>query len=204
MNDDPGLKPFVLCVDLDGVVADYQQAFRAVVAAELGVDVSTLGPQDSWDFTTCNWGIRDRDHFLELHDTAVSRHSMFLSMPEIPGASDTLWRLSDEGVHIRVVTHRLVKHWNHDVVVADTVRWLQRPRSDGRPRVPYRDLCFVADKADVGGNLYIDDAPHNIRALREAGTHAAVFTASYNADVDGTRANTWDDVHRLVTEMRAR
>jgi 5'-nucleotidase len=210
MNHDPQRQPdagagttnsgraFVLCVDLDGVVADYETAFRSVVAAELGVDEASIPAQVSWDYTECGWGIRDRDHFLELHATAVARHAMFLTMPEIRGASDTLWRLSDRGVHIRVVTHRLVHHWNHDTVVADTVRWLQRPRSDGRPRIPYRDVCFIADKADVGGDLYIDDAPHNIAALRDAGTDAVVFTAGYNTFVDGPRAGDWDDIETLV------
>ena len=60
--------------------------------------------------------------------------------------ANALWALNDVDVHIRIVTHRLVHNWAHDLVVADTVRWLQMPCSDGRPRVPYRDICFVGQK----------------------------------------------------------
>ena len=109
--------------------------------------------------------------------------------------------LNDEfDVHIRIVTHRLVHNWAHDLVVADTVRWLQMPRQDGRPRVPYRDICFVGQKADVNGDLYIDDAPHNIANLRAAGLNAMVMTTGYNTHVDGLRANSWDDVYAYVAE----
>jgi 5'-nucleotidase len=195
-------RPFTLCVDLDGVVADYHRAFRTIVAEELGMDEAEMGVQTSWDFADCNWGIRDRDHFFELHQTAVTRYAMFLTMPEIADASDTLWKLSDEGVHIRVVTHRLINKWSYETVIGDTVRWLQRPRRDGRPRIPYRDVCFIADKADVGGDLYVDDAPHNIEALRSAGYNAAVFTAPYNTHVAGSRVSAWGEVYDMVQELR--
>jgi 5'-nucleotidase len=194
-------RPFVLCVDLDGVVADYTAAFRRVVATETESSPSNLRDPRSWNFADCGWGIRDSDHFLALHSAAVVDYRIFSTMPEIPGASDMLWALSDADVHIRIVTHRLVKHWNHDVVVADTVSWLQRPRFDGRPRIPFRDLCFIGDKAEVGGDLYLDDAPHNIANLRVAGITAAVFSAPYNKTVEGLRVDSWADVPTLVSAL---
>lgn len=192
--------PFVLCVDLDAVVGDYEAALSKVVSGVKGIPIEEIGPQTSWDFANCdNWPISSTEEFLELHKIGVSKWSMFLTMPEIEGASDTLWALNDElDVHIRVVTHRLVHNWAHDLVVADTVRWLQIPRTDGRPRVPYRDICFVGKKAEVGGDLYVDDAPHNIAALREAGRNAMVMTTGYNTHVDGLRADNWEDVYNYV------
>ena len=41
---------FVLGVDLDGVCADYNTAFRAAVARHRGVDPSTLTTEVTWDF----------------------------------------------------------------------------------------------------------------------------------------------------------
>lgn len=194
-------KQFVLCVDLDGVVGDYEAALARVVAGVKGLDAASIGPQTAWDFAECpNWPISTSEEFLDMHKLGVSKWSMFLTMPEIEGASDVLWALNDEfDVHIRVVTHRLVHNWAHDLVVADTVRWLQIPRSDGRPRVPYRDVCFIGRKADVGGDLYIDDAPHNIANLRAAGMNAMVMSTGYNQDVDGLRANSWNDVYDYVS-----
>lgn len=201
--------PFILCVDLDGVVADYQGEFRRRVAAARGVDPSTIEEQTSWDFESCpSWGIRDRDHFIELHNAAVA-DGMFATMPEIPGASDALWALSDAGVHIRIVTHRLVTHWSHHQVVSDTVAWLQAPRPDGRPRVPYRDLALLSLKGDLAGDVLVDDGPRNIevvRAARAQGKPAPlglVFDTAYNRHIPGPRAHNWDEVTERIEALRA-
>jgi 5'-nucleotidase len=195
--------PFVLGVDLDGVCADYTTAFRSIVAEERGIDESELGEQTSWKFDECGWGISNREEYTELHQAAVMKHRMFSTMPEIAGASDTLWKLSDAGVYIRIITHRLVMNWGHDIAVTDTVSWLQTPRSDGRPRIPYRDVCFCAKKADVGADLYIDDAPHNIAALRQSRNEAICFDASYNRELPGLRAADWDEVYEVVMQKLA-
>lgn len=193
-------KPFVLCADLDGVVADYENAFRAICATELGRDITELGPQTAWDFNVCDWGITDRDHFYELHNKAVVDHRMFATMSAIEGASDALWRLSDAGVWVRIVTHRLTVKNTHHVAISDTVSWLQQPRPDGRPLIPYRDICFIGDKSEVGGDCFIDDAPHNVAALREAGYTCLVMDTGYNQHVDGPRVHTWVEIEKIVLE----
>src|ERR1035438_1865565 len=131
---------FVLGVDLDGVCADYDSVFRQVVAREIGVDPASIGEQTTWNFADSGWPIRDLEHFQELHRLGVTAHRMFSTAPAIPGASDALWRLSDAGVYIRLITHRLYVSWDHAEVISDTVRWLQQPREDnGKPLISYRD-----------------------------------------------------------------
>ncbi len=88
---------------------------------------------------------------------------MFRTMPVVPGAAEALWRLSDAGVWIRLITHRLYANWGHAVAVADTVAWLDEHA------IPYRDLCFLGDKPQVEADAYVDDAPHNVEALRATG-----------------------------------
>jgi 5'(3')-deoxyribonucleotidase len=189
---------FLLCVDLDGVVGDYETAFRQFVAKDKGVDPSTLGVLDKWDFDGV-WGIKDREEYLDLHARAVTDGRIFATMPAVEHASDVLWDLNDSlDVHIRIVTHRLVVKGGHDCAVADTVTWLQQPREDGRPLVPYRDICFIAHKADVGGDMYIDDAPHNVESLRAAGFDTVVMDMPYNKHVVGPRAYTWHDMANFV------
>jgi 5'-nucleotidase len=193
-------EPFVLGVDLDGVCADYTKAFKGYVAKTLGVDETEMGPQNSWRIEECGWGVRDREHFVALHKAAVEQDGMFAYMPEIEGASDALWRLSDMGVYIRIITHRLVLNWGHEKAVSDTVAWLQATRPDGRPRIPYRDVCFCAKKADVGADLYIDDAPHNVANLRKMRNETICFDAPYNREVPGLRAHTWGEVIEIVEQ----
>lgn len=193
-----GAAPLVLGVDLDGCVGDYEAAFRRCVAAQLGVAPDTLGPQHTWDYAQVGWGIRDGAHFLDLHRRAVAGQRLFADMPVVPGAAEALWTLSDAGVRIRIVTHRLCVSGIHHTAVADTVAWLDAHD------IPYRDLCFVEDKTDVGTDVFVDDAPHNVTALRAAGTDVVVFDQRYNRHLPGRRARSWADVtrhvlHRLAT-----
>lgn len=46
------------------------------------------------------------------------------------------------------------------VAASQTIDWLDRQG------ILYRDLCLLPDKAAVGANLYIDDTPDNVEALR--------------------------------------
>ncbi len=186
---------FVLGVDLDGVCGDHTEAFRQVVAAELDVDPATLGPQTSWNYH--EWGLDD-DEFLRLHRKGVLEHRMFRSMPVMPGCAEALWRLSDAGVWIRLITHRLYTNWGHAVAVADTVAWLDQSG------IPYRDLCFLGQKPQVEADAYIDDAPHNIEELRATGSPVIVFDQPYNRHLDGPRARSWAEVEQLVLELIAR
>jgi 5'(3')-deoxyribonucleotidase len=188
-------RSFVLGVDLDGVCGDYTTAFREVVAADRGIDPAELPDERSWDFH--EWGILTAGEFDRLHRLAVLEHAIFRTMPALPGAAEALWRLSDAGVWIRIITHRLFVNWGHAVAVADTVAWLDQHG------VPYRDICFLGAKPEVEADCYLDDAAHNVLALREAGNHVIVYDAPYNRDVEGPRAGTWDEVEELVMERVA-
>jgi len=183
---------FVLGVDLDGVCADYTSAFAGVVAAAKGCTVAELPTGRSWDFE--EWELDAVGGFEAMHRSAVLDRRIFRDMPAIEGCAAALWRLSDAGVWIRIITHRLVVHWGHQIAVGDTVAWLD---ANG---VPYRDLCFLGRKPEVEADLYIDDAPHNVVALRAAGNDVVVFDQPYNQAVDGLRARTWADVETIVLD----
>jgi len=161
----------VLGVDLDGVCADYESALRRSVAARRGVDLSELPPQET------------TGHFAEWGLT--------------PAVAEVLWRLSDAGVWIRIITHRLLFNGLHEVSAADTAFWLDRHD------IPYRDLCFIGDKATVGSDLIVDDSPHNIAALRDAGRTAIVFDQRYNAHLAGPRITHWTEIEPLVAARLA-
>jgi 5'(3')-deoxyribonucleotidase len=64
--------------------------------------------------------------------------------------------------------------------------------------IPYWDLCFMKDKAAVGADLYIEDSPSNIQALRSDGHRTIIFSNSTNRTLPGARADTWQDVVNLI------
>ncbi len=185
---------FILGVDLDGVCADYNSGFRAVVAAEKGVDEGSLPFPTTWGYD--DWGL-STDDYLRLHKLAVVEKRMFRALPVMAGCPDSLWRLSDLGVWLRIITHRLYTNWGHAIVVSDTVAWLDEHR------IPYRDLCFLGNKPQVEADAYIDDAPHNIEALRAAGNQVIVFDQPYNRSLPGLRATSWVEVEELVADLAA-
>lgn len=187
--------PFVLGVDLDGVCGDYTAALRTVVAQERGVAPDSLGPQLTWEFS--EWGLTG-DDFDRYHRLAVLEHRIFREMEPIDGAADALWRMSDAGVWVRIITHRLCVNWGHAIAVADTVEWLDRSG------IPYRDICFLGRKPEVEAHAYIDDGAHNVEALRALGNDVVVFDQPYNQALDGPRATSWLEVESWVADQASR
>jgi len=188
-------RPFVLGVDLDGVCGDHNGAFRRIVAAERGVDPDSLPLERSWGFE--EWGLTEAD-FERLHEKAVVEYRMFRDMEPIHGVAETLWRLSDEGVWIRIISHRLYVNWGHAVAAGDTAAWLDRVK------IPYRDLCFIGAKGAIDADLYIDDGPHNIEAIQAAGREIVIFDQPYNRAMSGLRAHDWTEVEEITLDALAR
>jgi len=190
-------REFTIGVDLDGVVADYESRLREIASEILDEDPRSFPPARTWNLIESGWPFQDETHFLEIHRQAVQEHGLFRRLTPIPGASEALWRMSDAGVRIRIVTHRLVVNFAHAAAVSDTVNWLDDKR------IPYRDICFVRDKAEIGADLYVDDSPANIAALRAARGDdvAMVYNQLYNTHIPGLRAMNWDDV---LSEVAAR
>ncbi len=182
---------FVLGVDLDGVCAEHTRGFRRIVAERLDVPEESLSLDRGWNFE--EWGFGP-DDFEDHHRYAVTEGRMFRDLEVIDGAADALWRLSDAGVWIRIITHRLYVNWGHQVAAGDTVEWLDRSN------IPYRDLCFLGAKPEVEANLYIDDAPHNVEALRAAGNEVIVFDQYYNRHLGGLRATNWDEAEEIAMQ----
>jgi hypothetical protein len=106
--------------------------------------------------------------------------------------SAVLRRLSAKNIRIRIITHRLYIKFFHLETVKQTTERLEHHG------IPYWDFCFMKDKVAVGANLYIEDAPSNVEALRANGHPTIVFTNSTNVDLPEPRADSWEEVEVLV------
>lgn len=182
---------FVFGVDLDGTCADFYGGLRPIAAEWLGVPLDSLPVEVSWDFP--EWGIdKAPGGYEDLHRFAVTQRELFSRLEPLPGAPMALRRLSKAGVRIRIITHRLIIKYFHQTAVRQTIEWLDSHD------IPYSDLCFMGDKGAVGADLYIEDAPGNVEKLRRDGYATIVFTNSTNRHLPGPRADTWDEVYKLV------
>ena len=185
---------FILGVDLDGVVGDFYEATRRIAAEWLHKPLESLTTEVSYGLE--EWNLAEYGGYERLHRFAVTQRNLFRVMEPIKDAPSVLRKLSSRGIRIRIITHRLFLKYSHKTTITQTVEWLDSWD------IPYWDLCFMADKGAVGAHVYIDDAPSNIKQLREQGCYTIVFGNSTNRDMPGPRAETWQEVETLVMEAR--
>ena len=185
---------FILGVDLDGVVGDFYGAIRNIAAEWLDRPQESLTTEVT--FGLDEWGLNDFGGYDRLHRFAVTQRYLFRDMEPIKNAPAILRKLSGQDIRIRIITHRLFLKYSHRTTVTQTVEWLDKYD------IPYWDICFMNDKGAVGANVYIDDAPENIRNLRKLECKTIVFDNSTNRDLGGPRAKDWFEVERLVMEAR--
>jgi hypothetical protein len=107
------------------VCADFYGAMRPIVAEWLGRAEDELSLEE-YSYGLPEWGVRDIDHYKRIHRFAVTQRELFKNVEPVPGSGPALRRLSDEGVHIRVITHRLFIVHFHQEAVRQTVEWLDK------------------------------------------------------------------------------
>jgi 5'(3')-deoxyribonucleotidase len=186
------LKDLILGVDLDGVCADYYDRMREIAEEWFEQPQGSLTPLVSYGLP--EWGIDPSkpEQYNSLHRFAVTQRELFRTCQMIPGARLYLRKLSDQGVRVRIITHRLFIEFAHNASVSQTVDWLD---SQG---IPYWDLCFMKAKEQVGANVYIDDAPHNVELMRTKGLYTICFSNSTNGHVGPPKAADWKEAYDLV------
>lgn len=184
----------ILGLDLDGVTAEYVDGLRTFVARRHGFspeDIARHLPEVE-DYGFSDWSGFGED-FFTYHTQAVEE-GLYRGISPLEGASKTLWKLSDEGHHIRVITKRFVKNGQHGRVVADTAAWLEEFG------IPYRDLAFLSKKTDLFADVYIDDAPSNIELFKKEWKDHIIFDAPYNRHLKGDRAHNWSELYDLIQD----
>jgi 5'(3')-deoxyribonucleotidase len=187
---------FVLGVDLDGVVADFYGGLRIVAAEWLGVPLHDL-PEDV-TYGLPEWNLDSAGGYEALHRFAVTQRGLFKALTPLPGAAPTLRRFSGRNIRIRIITHRLFIKYFHGQALSQTIEWLEYHG------IPYWDLCFMKEKAAVGADLYLEDAPQNIEKLRAAGLDAICVGNSTNRHVGPPRADSWEEVEHQVVDAHDR
>ncbi len=187
-------RPFVIGVDLDGVVADYVDGLRQYVAEVKSIDPSSIpDPIDYAFWHDPLWPIADHAEFHQLHGDAVGG-GLFSRLNVIEDARNALWELSDMGVYIRIVTHRLQTKGQYGWIQQQTSMWLDK--ND----IPMRGIAYERWKTDVAADIYIDDSPGNVEELRAAGSNVIVFNTAYNREIEGLRAYNWIEAKQIIEE----
>lgn len=178
-----------LGIDLDGVVADFNAGWITRYNEEFGASIP-LDAVRSWD------GIHPLTHFTHEQDfwswaAGNGEGSLFRFLDPYPEAVETLEVLAGMGHDIVILTQK------PDWAVADTFAWL------AEHRVPTREVHILWDKHRVPCDVYLDDAPQQLRRLAAARPEATVcrFVRPWNEPVPGVVDITdWAGFRDLVTD----
>ncbi|WP_202638687.1 5' nucleotidase, NT5C type [Bailinhaonella thermotolerans] len=179
-------------VDVDDTLGAYWTAFRAWRHRVHNVPLEQMPAPARWSLAESGWGFAHDGEYFDAHCQAVE-DGLLRDLPPLPGAREALRDLRERGVQIVIVTHRLcADRLSPGQVLADTAAWLEEHD------LAFDQICFLDDKSRLNLDLFFDDAPHNIAALRAAGRRAVCMDAPYNAGLPGPRARSWDECHRLA------
>ncbi len=165
-----------LGIDLDGVVADFDNGWMSRYHADFGTDprmshAEPGAPQVVWD------GLHHATHFPDMEafwDWVHGVH-LFRHLDLIPGARDGLAKLAADGHEIVILTAK------PDRAVHDTLHWI------ADQQLPTREIHFIRDKHRVACDVYLDDSPFVVPDLVAHRPEATVcrMVAPWNEPVAG-------------------
>ena len=185
----------VVNIDLDGCVyPDLDDILKQYIAQEES-DLRTglsLPRATTWEFWK-DWGM-SKGEWNALFRRGVEVGYIFRKGQPVRGAVDALWRMSDDGWFVRIVTHRLAHARNHRIVQESTAAWLDEHN------IPYRSIAYVGNgefKQDYSCQLAVDDKLNNLAGMQTG--QALLFDRPHNRGVDFRygnirRVHSWKDV----------
>lgn len=181
-------RKIVLGVDLDEVVYKYLEGLRSLMAAD-GL-VAPEGEPLSYSMHGSGWFPTPED-YVKYHGAQVDA-GLYEKLELHEGASETLWDLSDSGYKLNIITSRFVLPGQHEKVVKQTVRTLDRDS------IPYSNLSFLSSKADQYADAYIDDSPTNLESLTGTGRLVIRRVMKYNELSPGVPASSWKEIREVL------
>lgn len=180
-------------VDLDGVVYDWQGAFVYLANKHLDAGLNTnLSWWKGWNAPDEHLTVEEQDWLWTVGiDLGLFRYGHHLK-----GSVDGLREIAEIG-ELHVVTHR------PRAALQDTLRFISN-----LPDV-FSGVHFLTNaepKSSVGLDVYLDDGPHVIGEVLDAGAKGVVFDQPWNRVGCAHfphRAFGWDDVPERLKEALA-
>lgn len=199
MSRNSGSGENTVLVDMDGVMADFEEPNNGIIRAHFP-HITPI--QDRTDFYFKDT-YREHGDVVERVEAEVRRPGFIRGFPMVEGADDGWQRILKEGYTPRVCSSPLE---NHETIIEEKKDWLEEyfvPRFG--PWV-VDTAIFDRDKSGYDAFAAIDDRPTLRNADRATWRHI-VFDRSYNRSIDTDfRLHGWydDDLGGLLARARAR
>lgn len=180
----------ILCTDLDEVVFPYIETLRGAMI-EAGM-TPPEGEVASWSMSESGW-FGSTEEFKEFHGGEVDR-GFYAKLIPYEDASSVLNDLVHSGYWNSILTSRFVNPGQHRKVVSQTVEALDEGR------IPYSALSFMDNKTLTLADAYIEDAPHNLIALHEAGRFIIRKEMKYNEGCPGIPVKNMTEAREVLRD----
>jgi 5' nucleotidase, deoxy (Pyrimidine), cytosolic type C protein (NT5C) len=152
-------------IDLDGCVYDFVEACRQYVAVATGRPLAELERYPrTYRFPT-EWGIAWED-FNDLWKAGVENGYIWRVGVPLPGSCAAIHAIRERGHTVHLVTHRNNMPAAERLAQANTEAWLYERG------IPYDTITYAEDKTVAKVDMFLDDKPSNVDALRAAGVEA--------------------------------
>lgn len=178
-------------IDLDGVCFDFNENLRFWLETIKGYKLK-YGPSVRWEFYE-DWGLT-LDEFLRECNRAADAGHLFRHGPVINDAKAQLQRLRDAGHTIVLITDR--SFGSNNVSQENTRQWLFDTE------LPWDEIHFTANKAEVDVDFHIDDRFKNVVEMAQTGIDAWLLSAPWNLGY--TLAKRADSLQTFVSYVLAR
>lgn len=154
-----------IAVDLDGVLFPWLDLIRSHFQS-LGYECPPDTGWEVWEY----WGI-PKGLFHREWERLITDERLYRQGDPIDMSRDCLWRLSDAGWQIEIVTHRLQHPGHHAEVIFQTTDWLDQHH------VPYHGISFTGNKT-IYCDVIVDDNPDYLDA--SAADLKLLYAAEHN------------------------
>lgn len=179
-------------IDLDGVLYDFDFAFRSYLIDTHGWRPDWCTAVTRWEFYE-DWGISLAGFKRVCHQAADAGRLWNEGPPmDRRTAIPALRGLKEAGHSLHVITHRGFGTHPSASHVA-TAKWL------GEYDIPYDTLTFSGDKTIVKTDWMIEDNADNYSALKKSGCNAVLIDRPWNQHVeDAVRVTSVSEFAELV------
>ncbi|MFL2690582.1 MAG: 5' nucleotidase, NT5C type [Candidatus Actinomarina sp.] len=174
-------------VDLDGVVADFTQGWTSQYKIDFNKEIR--------EEDIVEWGLsKPLTHFEEEIDfwnwaRDFNGSSIFRNLKTYENAVEVLYEVSKSGHEVVIISSK--PWWS----IHDTLIWL------GENKIPSKEIHFLEDKWRIDCDVYIDDAPHQLKNFVENVPDKLIlrFVRPYNKPVAGTKdLSNWLELNSLL------
>jgi 5'-nucleotidase len=148
----------ILC-DMDSIVVDLMGPWLARYNEKFGKSVK-LADVDHWDFMSTP------DYYTILNEPGFFRH-----LPALPGALEGVEKLLSAGHNVVLVTA------SGPDPASDKIAWMRQYAPCFKNRMIITEAKTL--KAAIGGDVLIDDGPHNMEAFKQRWPKSLVVGIEY-------------------------